>query len=91
MNGNCGECDLRWACVIDPAVCEKMTKPVPTNGDKIRAMTDEEMADLLRMFCHGIKACEDCPFYYVGCPMSGALQDWVKWLQQPSEADHAQE
>lgn len=91
MNGNFGECDRRWYCNIDQAVCEEMTKPVPTNADRIRAMTDEELADCLRMFCHGMTACKDCPFYYVGCPMSGGLQDWVKWLQQPAEVGHAKE
>ena len=47
MNGNCGECEFRWDCKITPAVCEKMMKPVLTNADKIRAMTDEELAEFI--------------------------------------------
>lgn len=70
---------------VDPVKCgfEK-----PSRADSIRSMTDEELADLLRMFCHGMADCKDCPLYNVGCPMSGALHDWIKWLQQPAEVDH---
>lgn len=47
MNRNCIECEFRWDCKINPAVCENMTKPVLTNADKIRAMTDEELAEFI--------------------------------------------
>ena len=48
MKGNCGECDLRWACDIDPDKCNAWPDPVPmTNADRIRAMSDEELAEFL--------------------------------------------
>lgn len=86
MNGNCIECEFRWDCKINPAVCEKMTKPVLTNADKIRAMTDEELAEFIRnleisglheKYCLDLDddeciLCADCV---------------VKWLQQPAEVD----
>ena len=66
------------------------TEPM-TNADKIRSMSDEELADILREFCKGMADCIDCPFYGSGCPISSTFNDWVKWLQQPAEVDDAQE
>lgn len=53
-----------------------------TNADHIRAMSDKELADVLREFCKGMADCVDCPLYRSGCPMSSAFNDWIKWLQQ---------
>lgn len=47
MNGNCGECDRLYHCEIDPAKCDNLYEPVLTNADKIRAMTDEELAEFI--------------------------------------------
>ena len=50
-----------------------------TNADHIRAMTDEEMAELF-YFC-------DCPRKIRGCPTG--CEDckvcWLEWLKQPYE------
>lgn len=91
MNGNCGECDRRYHCEVDPAECDNLSGPVTmTNADKIRAMTDEDLADYLNRFCHAITCCIDCPLYSVGCPMlCGAANSWIEWLQQPAENDDA--
>lgn len=52
MKGNCGECERRWCCNIDPDKCDEWTEPVPmTNVDRIRSMTDEELVEFL--FEHG--------------------------------------
>ena len=59
-----------------------------TNADKIRAMSDEDFAAVLRIFCIGMADCEDCPLYRFGCPKSSAFNDWIKWLQQLAEVDH---
>lgn len=67
MNGNCGECERRYYCEIDPEKCDNLSEPVTmTRAYKFRVMSDEEMADLLRMFCHGMTDCEDCPFFLCG-------------------------
>ena len=58
-----------------------------TNADKIRAMSDEDFADILRVFCIEMADCIDCPLYRFGCPMSSNFNDWVKWLQQPVEGE----
>ena len=48
MKGNCGECERRWYCDIDPEECDQWPEPVPmTNGDRIRSMTDEELVEFL--------------------------------------------
>ena len=85
MNGNCGECEFRWDCKINPAVCENMTRPVMTNADKIRAMTDEEIAVFLlnRDVCDRRSDSECRSFTCKKCMLN--------WLQQPAEVDHAKE
>ena len=60
------------------------SKPT-TNADKIRAMIDEDLATVLRVFCIEIADCTDCPLYGFGCPRSNTFNDWIKWLQQPAE------
>ena len=55
-----------------------------TNADRIRAMSDEELAKLLLDGCRGSK-CEDQPqneFGSVNC-----FDCRMKWLQQPAEVD----
>ena len=67
-------------CVWGP--CASQT---PANADRIRAMSDEELVELLD--------------YDLGCPATGNCEKmnrdckacWLDWLQQPSEVDHAQE
>lgn len=64
----------------------KPCKP-QTNADKIRTMSDEDLAYILREFCKGMAVCIDCPFYGSGCPMSSTFNDWIKWLQRPVERE----
>lgn len=60
-----------------------------SNADRIRAMSDEDFAAILRVFCIEMADCIDCPLYRFGCPKSSAFNDWIKWLQQPlEEVDH---
>lgn len=54
MKGNCGECNLRWACDIDPDKCDIWPDPVPmTNADRISTMTIEEKAEFLSGIAYG--------------------------------------
>ena len=70
MKGNCGECNLRWACDIDPDKCNAWPDPVPiSNADRIRAMSDEEL---------------DAFLYQVGYYNGWDLEEYaLEWLQQP--------
>ena len=79
MKGNCGECERRWACEIDPNECNEWTDPAPmTNAQKIRAMSDEELAEFIKhikvraAFC---KAVKDNDAFEELCS--------AEWLQQP--------
>ena len=48
MKGNCGECERRWYCDINPDECDAWPDPVPmTNADHIRSMSDDELADFM--------------------------------------------
>lgn len=76
---DCDNCDV--------FVFGKGGKEVPTKADRIRAMTDEELADLLRGMCKIAEQCDDCPMDGK-CPGgSYDFSSWDKWLQQPAEGD----
>lgn len=47
-----------------------------TNGDKIRAMTDEELAD---------SGMIECPMYLRNCWKKDCKECKVEWLQQEAE------
>ena len=80
MKGFCGECDSRYACDIDPDKCDEWPDPVPmTNADRIRAMSDEELA---RFFIG------DSPnYWHPGLCLDGetCIGCFLNWLQQPEE------
>ena len=62
--------------------CWKRRRKSVTNGDRIRAMTDEELVKLLNQFCVCDKRThEECKILYCGVCNQCALD----WLQQ--EAD----
>lgn len=55
--------------------------PAMTNGDRIRAMSDEELAGLFEdVECPDGLYGKNCP----GDPCS-CLECWVRYLQQPTE------
>ena len=60
---------------------------MPSNADKIRTMSNENLAYILGKFCKEMAYCIVCPLYGSGCPMSSNFNDWVKWLQQPIEGE----
>lgn len=57
---------------------EHEQKPM-TNADRIRAMTDEELADFMN--------CDGCPPKNEGCNEGqNCSLCWLNWLKQPCEA-----
>ena len=56
-------------------------RTINTNADKIRAMSDEELAKVMERM--------------LGCPITGDCKKmsedcndcWLEWLQQPAEGD----
>lgn len=72
MKGNCGECDRRWICDINPDDCDEWPDPAPiTNNERISAMTIEEKAEFFYNLAYARetpwseqfskKFCESCP------------------------------
>ena len=56
----------------------EVSKSVVTNGDRIRAMSDEELAEFNI----------SCPFIDEECTMKGCYACILEWLKQPCEVDH---
>ena len=77
----CSECDKTMG---SPFCCYEHEEK-PTNADRIRAMSDEELADALQKFCIAMVDCSDCPLYDFGCPKNSIFNYWIEWLQQPAE------
>ena len=63
---------------------KNLSKPFKTNGDRIRAMTDEELAKLLDHDCPPRSALDVCPQYESGKPYTqeGCYQCRLAWLKQ---------
>lgn len=99
MKGNCAECSRRWVCDIDPNECDEFPDPLPfTNADRIRAMSDEELADFFFESPEiEFTVCEYCE-YFGGhtsdtpckhdmgrCFISAKNEAFKEWLKQPAE------
>ena len=54
----------------------------PTNADRIRAMTDEELAELIDRETDSCAPTGDCERMSRDCKAC-----WLEWLQQPAEED----
>lgn len=71
--------------------CNKTRKKKHTNADKIRSMTDEELAVFLDEFsarcvdCIELGRNKDCPIYNQGIFCEPC--DIVEWLKQPVEEE----
>lgn len=51
-----------------------------TNADKIRSMTDEELARVMDMVCPPDTACNDG---------QQCIKCWIEWLKQPAEEERS--
>ena len=67
-----GECD-------QPETCAAYV-PVITNADRIRAMSDDELADFMNSDISGCPPTGDCNKASDDCKAC-----WLNWLQQPLE------
>ena len=67
--------------------CKVTKKPVVTNADKIRAMSDEELAEWL---CQTLD-CDFCKAHMQNMPTHSCCENHesgiLKWLQQPAEEE----
>ena len=69
-----GECD-------QPETCAAYV-PVITNADRIRAMSDDELADFMNRDISGCPPTGDCNKASDDCKAC-----WLEWLQQPADND----
>lgn len=71
---------VNW-CVLGP--CARQT---PSMADKIRAMTDEDLAHFLHGFCENQEHCYFCPLYDKACGgVDSTAEQWLDWLKRPAE------
>lgn len=82
---DCKSCEYETMCTMPEFVRNNLkackvyeTKKKKTNADRIRAMSDEELAELLKMYVNC--TCEFC----VGCGSSCSEHN-LKWLQSEAE------
>lgn len=76
------ECEL-WSVDKTKSFCdiENCKDKKPTNADRIRSMTDEELARILSEGCHGTIECPNCCGEYTETIKSCA-GCWLEWLKQ---------
>lgn len=78
----CSECDKTMG---SPFCCYEHEEK-PTNADRIRAMSDEELAQMLTVG-KGTFACFKCPeFGDRECSMKCGVR-CLEWLQKPAEGE----
>ena len=73
----------------EPEKCRYATFP-QTNADKIRALPNEELAQILLRCCISYKigpGCKECVLERF-CDVFRASGDWLDWLRSPVEDGH---
>lgn len=55
-----------------------------TNADKIRALPNEELADILYSVCVG-SFCDDCPLAQLCNGIFRMAANWFDWLESEAE------
>lgn len=69
------EFPVTWSKLWNTPSCE-LTKPKPTHADRIRAMTDEELAKKIS----GIEQ------FALTTDGAWSPEQWLDWLKQPAES-----
>lgn len=75
----CDRCKeyARCCLIYDGYNCQKIRTIEPTNADKIRAMTDEELAKYLA-WLEDEQACYECELY----GDVNRITEWLNWLKE---------
>lgn len=81
----CDRCDIVMRCLLDydGIPCRKNRTVEPTNADRIRSMTDEELAE----FFQDTTFCDSCFIFKNECGTErySCIQRWLDWLRQEAE------
>lgn len=88
-NGKNGVCYCDILCADCKFYDDSGGKYVQTNADRIRAMTDDELAVFI---CDRVDTCsaKRCPGAALCKGADGKANGLKKWLQQPAEVDNAE-
>ena len=78
----CKRFHLHMGIYEDASRCRDFEKRPQTNADRIRAMTDEELANFVSLCCGW--TCAECP---VGRECNGdeCFSTWLDWLKQEAQ------
>ncbi|MBU5627726.1 hypothetical protein KQI82_12480 [Oscillibacter sp. MSJ-2] len=98
MSAICNNCPGYAGCALNPdgKPCKRRRKELgyyPTNGDRIRAMSDEELAELLCTAdwceeCDQLKEGGTCHAMELDGPLSKyCVAAGLKWLAQPAQEE----
>lgn len=78
---NCENCKKYEDCKSGSGLtwpCGAYAPKIVTNADRIRAMSDEELAKAMNMLCPPVTNCIDG---------GECVKCWTDWLRQPAEED----
>ena len=82
----CDKCDIYMRCLLDydGIPCRKNRTVEPTNADRIRAMTDEELAEWTAtlLSCPPGPDLEELCCSQNVCDMVFSCKCWLNWLKQ---------
>ena len=91
--GICAKCGIADGCervwkdtTAAYTSCVSYTPPPPTNADKIRTSTDEELVDFMIAVGKGYSGCpqlKTCPCDQV----TSCMDCWLKWLRREAKDD----
>ena len=83
--GDCAVDREQWCGEERPIQCSfcHYYKPIMTNSEKIRSMTDEELAEFMDNGCDVIAPSENCTKAFYDCKKC-----WLDWLKQEAEDEH---
>ena len=83
----CDRCKEYARCCLnyDGDICRRIRTIEPTKADRIRSMTDEELAKFFADYV----SCHDCPIPYCKVRFTmerlGCQANWLDWLKQEAE------
>ena len=83
----CDRCEEYARCCLnyDGENCRRSRTVEPTNADRIRSMTDEELAawlERIRLCCTTYSCGRNCPFAKVCYSSAAAPKEMLDWLKQ---------
>ena len=80
--------DFKNAIAEAEAIKQRMgigEKKKISNADRIRQMTDEELADIIEL-----SDCENCPYWHNNCGARMCRDGFLKWLKQEVSEDETE-